>query len=77
MNEFDIVQQNIWSENNYEYDFNHVGHDDIYDWLVNECIWNYTIYSISFKLTGVWYLHDTVLTFLDINGSIEFKLRFM
>jgi hypothetical protein len=48
--------------------------DDILNWLLNDCVWDFKIAS---KLEKRFFGRYSYLKFNDYRGAIEFKLRFM
>lgn len=68
-----VYPATIWQINNYEYQFYGQAHDDIFDWLVDDCVWNYSIYT---TFNEYFIKQKVTLIFDDIRGSIEFKVRF-
>ncbi len=47
----------------------------ILHWLVEDCFWNYTIFTQVFH-TWDGDAFQTILIFEDVRGAIEFKIRF-
>lgn len=67
---YDIVPSTIWQLTKLSYKFYSSSHPEILDWL-EDCVWSYTIWS---ERSDVW--RTTMLVFDDIQGSVEFKVRF-
>ena len=55
------------------YEFYCDAHPEILEWLKDDCVW---MYVISTRVSLVRSLAITTISFEDVKGAIEFKVRF-
>lgn len=60
-----------------EFHFSGYYQNEVLDWLINDCYWNYDFHTPIYGRMPTVYGRKSHLKFADIRSAVEFKLRFM